>query len=50
MSIFVKNSQSFLVPPKKIWAALKHSQQKLQFSDSISVIKILIVNQLDIRM
>ena len=31
---------------KKNWAALHHFWQKLQFSDSIFIIKILIVNLL----
>ena len=33
-----------LTSPKKIWAALHHFWQKLQFSDFIFIIKILIVN------
>ena len=48
-SIFGKNRQSFLETSLKIiWAVLHHFLQKLQFSGSIFIIKILIINWLNV--
>ena len=47
IQFFGKNNQSFLEPPKKnLGSTLTTFRQKLQFSGSIFIIKILIINWL----
>ena len=47
-SIFWKKTKFFRNLPKKFWEALNHFLQKLQFSGSVFIIKILIINLLDV--